>query len=64
MAYTPVYFLELSDSALIMSVTVYYNHETRTESVRDNINTSVFTAMAENGIEIPYNYMNVVLRNN
>ena len=63
LAYAPVYFIELAESALIMSVTVYYNKGVRTESVRDAINTSVFEALAANGIEIPYNYMNVVLHN-
>ena len=46
-----------------MSVTVYFDKDMRTERVRDAINTSVFKALAANGIEIPYNYMNVVLRN-
>ena len=61
--YAPVYFIELAESALIMSVTVYFDKDIRTERVRDAINTSVFKALAANGIEIPYNYMNVVLRN-
>lgn len=61
--YAPVYFIELAESALIMSVTVYFDKDMRTERVRDAINTSVFKALAANGIEIPYNYMNVVLRN-
>ena len=60
--YAPVYFIELAESALIMSVTVYFDKDIRTERVRDAINTSVFKALAANGIEIPYNYMNVVLR--
>ena len=61
--YAPVYFIELAESALIMSVTVYFDKGIRTERVRDAINTSVFEALAANGIEIPYNYMNVVLHN-
>lgn len=61
--YAPVYFIELAESALIMSVTVYFTQDVRTERVRDGINTSVFEALAANGIEIPYNYMNVVLHN-
>ena len=61
--YAPVYFIELAESALIMSVTVYFDKDIRTERVRDAINTSVFEALAANGIEIPYNYMNVVLHN-
>ncbi len=61
--YAPVYFIELSDSALVMSVTVYYDHSTPTERVRDQINTSVFEALIANNIEIPYKYMNVVVKN-
>lgn len=62
MGYAPVYFIELSDCALIMSVTIHFNHETPTERVKDEINTAVFEALAANGIEIPYNYMNVVVK--
>ena len=62
MGYAPVYFIELTDSALIMSVTIHFNHETPTERVKDEINTAVFEALAANGIEIPYNYMNVVVK--
>lgn len=57
-----VYFLELTDSALIMGATVYYPYEYRTEVVKDEVNTSVFKALEKNGIEIPYNYVNVVMR--
>ncbi len=60
--YAPVYFIELDDSSLIMSVTVYYNHNIPTETVKDDINTTVFEALAANGIEIPYNYTNVVIQ--
>ena len=62
MYYTPVYFLELADSALIMAVTVYYRPSTPTEVVKDDINTRVFKALEEAGIEIPYAYTNVVVR--
>ena len=62
MSYAPVYFLSVEDSALIMSVTVYYTDQFATEVVKDMINTRVFAALAENGIEIPYNYLNVVMR--
>ena len=63
MTYAPVYFLELADSALIMAVTVYYKPTTPTEVIKDDINSRVFMAMQEAGIEIPYAYTNVVLRN-
>jgi small conductance mechanosensitive channel len=57
-----VYFLEMTDSALIMGATVYYPHKYRTEVVKDDVNTSVFKALEENGIEIPFNYINVVMK--
>lgn len=58
--YSPVYFLEFSDSALIMSVTVYYNKTSPTEVVKNEINTKVRNALINAGIEIPYNYVTVV----
>ncbi len=61
MEYAPVYFFELSGSALIMSATVYYQSNDSTEVVRDSVNTRVFEALAANGIEIPYAYTNVIL---
>ena len=62
MSYPPVYFLELADSALIMAVTVYYKPAAATEVVKDDINTRVFEALQDAGIEIPYAYTNVVLK--
>ena len=58
--YSPVYFLEFADSALIMTVTVYYNKTSPTEVVKNEINTKVREALVHNGIEIPYNYVTVV----
>ncbi len=63
MAYAPVYFIELTDSALVMSVTVYFNQGTSTESVKDSLNTTIFQSLVANGIEIPYDYLNVVIHN-
>ena len=59
-----VYFLEIQESALLLGATVYYPHELRTEVVKDEVNTAVFKALKENGIEIPYNYVNVVMNEN
>lgn len=58
--YSPVYFLKLDSSALIMSVTVYYEKTNPTEVVKNDINTRVRNALLENHIEIPYNYITVV----
>lgn len=57
-----VYFLEVADSALILGATLTYPHNIRTEVLKDEINCRVFAAFAENGIEIPYQYMNVVMK--
>ena len=61
--YSEVFFLYLSDSAMVMSVTVYYETGTPTEVVRDDINTRVKKALDANGIEIPYNYITLVQKN-
>jgi len=60
--YAPVYFFDIKDSALIMSVTVYCQAGLRTEIIKDDIYTRVFEALMANDIEIPYNYMNLVMR--
>ncbi len=57
-----VYFLKLADSSLIMGATVYYPPNVRTEVIKDDVNSRVFKALGDNGIEIPYGYMNVVMK--
>lgn len=59
-AYGGVYFLSFADSALIMGVTVYYEKNFPTELIINDINTRVREALIANGIEIPYNYVNVI----
>lgn len=59
--YGPVYFMEYADSALILATTVYYEPTTPTERVKSDINSRVKRALEDNGIEIPYNYINVVM---
>lgn len=59
-AYRPVYFIALADSALMLTVTVYYEASTPTEALKDDINTRVRAALIEHNIEIPYNYVTVV----
>jgi len=60
--YSPVYFIEYADSSLVLATTVYYLPEVITGEVRSDINLRINRAFKENGIEIPYNYMNVVMR--
>ncbi|MBR4223584.1 MAG: hypothetical protein IKR73_02115, partial [Oscillospiraceae bacterium] len=59
--YAPVYFYDIKSSALVMSVTVYCKSGLRTEIVKDDIHTRVFEALRKNGIEIPYEHMNVIM---
>ena len=59
--YGPVYFIKYDDSSLVMATTVYYEPTTPTEIVKSDINTRVKRALEESGIEIPYNYVNVVM---
>ena len=59
--YGPVYFFQYADSSLVMATTVYFQPVTPSEVVKSDINTRVKKALNENGIEIPYNYINVVM---
>ena len=59
--YSPVYFLAYLDSGLQMATTVYYMPTSPTEVVKDDINSRVKRALDANNIEIPYNYMTVVM---
>ena len=59
--YGPVYFIAYAESSLVMATTVYYERTSPTEAVKSDINTRVKRALDANGIEIPYNYVNVVI---
>ena len=59
--YGPVYFISYAESSLVMAVTVYFAPVTPSEVVKSDINTRVKKALDEAGIEIPYNYVNVVV---
>ncbi|MBP3729213.1 MAG: mechanosensitive ion channel [Lachnospiraceae bacterium] len=61
--YADVYFMAFGDSALQFSTTAYYEASTATEVFRNDINTRVKKALDSHGLEIPYNYMNVVMKN-
>ena len=58
--YSPVYFIAYKDSGLEMATTVYYEPTSPTERVKDDINSRVKRALDANGIEIPYNYLNII----
>lgn len=58
--YAPIYFMAYEDSSLRLSTTVYYKAETPSETCISDVNLRVDKALKENGIEIPFNYVNVV----
>lgn len=60
--YGPVYFISYADSSLVLSTTVYYRPTTPTEVLMSDINRRVYSAFGEAGIEIPFNYVNVVMK--
>lgn len=60
--YGPVYFISYADSSLVLATTVYYPPTNPTESVMSDINTRVNDIFNEEGIEIPFNYVNVVMK--
>ena len=62
--YSPVYFLAYLDNGLQMATTVYYMPTSPTEIVKDDINSRVKRALDANNIEIPYNYMTVIMNPN
>ncbi len=61
--YSPVYFIRYLSNGLEMAVTVYYAPESPTEVVKDDVNCRVNTALNAARIEIPYDYMTVVMNN-
>ena len=62
--YGPVYFISYADSSLVLATTVYYKPSNATEIVMSDINKRVNDAFNREGIEIPFNYVNVVMREN
>ena len=56
----PVYFLKFADSALILETTIWINRNTSSYVAITDVNLRVNKAFKEFGIEIPYNYLNVV----
>ncbi|MCR5407436.1 MAG: mechanosensitive ion channel family protein [Lachnospiraceae bacterium] len=60
----PVYFLKFADSALILETTIWVTRDTSTYVATTDVNMRVNRAFKEHGIEIPYNFINVVEREN
>ncbi len=60
--YGPVYFMAYEDSCLALNTTVYFKPSVPSEWVYSDINKRVDKALKENDIEIPFNYMNVIVK--
>lgn len=60
--YGPVYFEAFADSSLVLSTVVYYKQSTSGLEVKTDVNKRVNDAFNEAGIEIPFNYVNVVMK--
>lgn len=58
--YADIYFMAFEESSLRMTTTVYFESTVRSEVLISDINCRVNHALAENGIEIPYPYINVI----
>ncbi len=56
----PVYFLKFAESALMLDTTIWVTRATSTYVATTDVNLRVNEAFKQNGIEIPYNYLNVV----
>ena len=60
--YSPVYFMEYGDSGLLLKTTIYYESKDPTEAVVSDVNLRILEKLNGAGIEIPYNYVNVVMK--
>ncbi|MCR5672811.1 MAG: mechanosensitive ion channel family protein [Lachnospiraceae bacterium] len=58
----PVYFLKFADSALILETTIWINNDMNSYTAITDVNIRVNNAFKAYGIEIPYNFINVVER--
>jgi len=58
--YGDVFFTEFEDSSYKMVTTAYYNSKTPTEVMTSDVNTRISKAFAENDIEIPFKYVNII----
>ncbi len=58
----PVYFLKYAESALVLETTIWIKKESSSYVAVSDINMRVNDMFKQLGIEIPYNYLNVVER--
>lgn len=60
--YGSVYFDSFADSSLVLSTIVYFKQSTSGLAVKSDVNKRVNDAFVREGVEIPFNYVNVVMK--
>ncbi len=60
--YGPVFFEAFADSSLVLTTIVYFKQSTSGLEVKTDVNKRVNDAFNKEGIEIPFNYVNVVMK--
>ena len=60
--YSDVFFEAFADSSLVLTTIVYFKQSTSGLAVKTDVNKRVNDAFNKEGIEIPFNYVNVVMQ--
>ena len=60
--YSEVFFEAFADSSLVLTTIVYFKQSTSGLEVKTDVNKRVNDAFNKEGIEIPFNYVNVVMQ--
>ena len=60
--YSEVFFESFADSSLVLTTIVYFKQSTSGLAVKTDVNKRVNDAFIKEGIEIPFNYVNVVMK--
>ena len=60
--YSEVFFESFADSSLVLSTIVYFKQSTSGLAVKTDVNKRINDAFNKEGIEIPFNYVNVVMQ--
>ena len=60
--YSEVFFEAFADSSLVLTTIVYFKQSTSGLAVKTDVNKRVNDAFNKEGIEIPFNYVNVVMK--
>ena len=60
--YSDVFFEAFADSSLVLTTIVYFKQSTSGLAVKTDVNKRINDAFNKEGIEIPFNYVNVVMQ--